>query len=84
MRLRCLIYFLALHFILIHSSAAQSPTGTISGIVTDPALHERAIAQVREAGQAAGLQWLGVRPSKLAGAEGNQEYFLHARKNALE
>lgn len=36
MRLRCLIYFLALHFILIHSSAAQSPTGTISGIVTDP------------------------------------------------
>jgi hypothetical protein len=37
LRLRCLIYFLALHFILIHSSAAQSPTGTISGIVTDPA-----------------------------------------------
>lgn len=37
LRLRCLIYFLALHLILIHSSAAQSPTGTISGIVTDPA-----------------------------------------------
>jgi hypothetical protein len=37
LRLRCLIYFLALHFMLIHSSAAQSPTGTISGIVTDPA-----------------------------------------------
>jgi hypothetical protein len=37
LRLRCLIFFLALHFILIHSSAAQSPTGTISGIVTDPA-----------------------------------------------
>jgi len=54
------------------------------GVVTDPRLHERAIAQVRDAGQAAGLQWLGVRPSKLAGAEGNQEYFLHARKNALE
>jgi hypothetical protein len=27
---------LALFFILVHSSAAQSPTGTISGIVTDP------------------------------------------------
>jgi 23S rRNA (cytidine1920-2'-O)/16S rRNA (cytidine1409-2'-O)-methyltransferase len=54
------------------------------GIVTDRALHDRAIAQVREAGAAAGLQWLGVRPSKLAGAEGNQEYFLHARKKALE
>jgi 23S rRNA (cytidine1920-2'-O)/16S rRNA (cytidine1409-2'-O)-methyltransferase len=54
------------------------------GIVTDRALHERAIAQVREAGEAAGLEWLGVRPSKLAGAEGNQEYFLHARKKAQE
>jgi hypothetical protein len=37
LRLRRLFCFLALHFILIHSSAAQSPTGTISGIVTDPA-----------------------------------------------
>jgi hypothetical protein len=36
LRLRCLFYFLVLNFILIHSSAAQSPTGTISGIVTDP------------------------------------------------
>ena len=54
------------------------------GIVSDAALHERAIAQVREAGEAAGVQWLGVRPSKLAGAEGNQEYFLHARKKAQE
>jgi len=54
------------------------------GIVTDGALHARAIAQVREAGELAGLQCLGVRPSKLAGAEGNQEYFLHARKKAQE
>jgi 23S rRNA (cytidine1920-2'-O)/16S rRNA (cytidine1409-2'-O)-methyltransferase len=50
------------------------------GIVTDRRLHERAVAQVREAGATAGLQWLGAQPSKLAGAEGNQEYFLHARK----
>jgi 23S rRNA (cytidine1920-2'-O)/16S rRNA (cytidine1409-2'-O)-methyltransferase len=54
------------------------------GIVTDRALHERAIAQVRDAGEAAGLQWLGMRPSKLAGTDGNQEYFLHARKKAQE
>ena len=54
------------------------------GIVTDRALHERAIAQVRESAESAGMQWLGVRPSKLAGAEGNQEYFLHARKKAQE
>src|SRR5271163_3972741 len=54
------------------------------GIVADHALHERAIAQVREAGELAGWQCLGVRPSKLAGAEGNQEYFLRARKKAQE
>jgi 23S rRNA (cytidine1920-2'-O)/16S rRNA (cytidine1409-2'-O)-methyltransferase len=54
------------------------------GIVTDGVLHERAIAEVREAGELAGWQCLGVRPSKLAGAEGNQEYFLHARKKAQE
>ena len=54
------------------------------GIVSDPALHEKAIAQVREAAKLAGLEALGVRPSRLAGAEGNQEYFLHARKKSME
>src|ERR1700681_456697 len=43
------------------------------GIGSDPALHEKAIAQVREAAKLAGLEALGVRPSRLAGAEGNQE-----------
>jgi 23S rRNA (cytidine1920-2'-O)/16S rRNA (cytidine1409-2'-O)-methyltransferase len=54
------------------------------GIVTDRALHDRAIQQVRDAAESVGLQCLGVQPSKLAGAEGNQEYFLHARKKAQE
>lgn len=64
----------------------ELPRGEVTegGVVTDPALHEKAIQQVREAGAGAGLQWLGVRPSKLTGAEGNQEYFLHARKKAQE
>ncbi len=48
------------------------------GIVRDPALHERAIARVREAATAAGLSVVGVRPSQVTGAEGNQEFFLHA------
>src|SRR5712664_1426216 len=50
------------------------------GIVSDTALHQKAIATVREAAIAAGLDILGVRASRLPGAEGNQEYFLHARK----
>ena len=27
-----------------------------------------------------GLEIVGVQPSRLTGAEGNQEYFLHARR----
>ena len=51
------------------------------GIVTDPALHEKAIEKAHRAAGSAGLECLGVRPSHLPGAEGNQEYFLHARKS---
>lgn len=50
------------------------------GIVKDAALHRKAIASVEEMAQANGLECLGVKPSRLTGAEGNQEYFLHARK----
>ncbi len=49
------------------------------GIVRDASLHERAIERVREAAVAAGLRVEGVRPSHLTGAEGNQEFFLHAK-----
>jgi len=49
------------------------------GIVRDGALHARAVDRVRTAAEAAGLRVEGVRPSRLIGAEGNQEFFLHAR-----
>jgi 23S rRNA (cytidine1920-2'-O)/16S rRNA (cytidine1409-2'-O)-methyltransferase len=54
------------------------------GIVADTALHQKAIARVKAAAVSANLEILGVRPSRLRGAEGNQEYFLHSRKKALE
>jgi 23S rRNA (cytidine1920-2'-O)/16S rRNA (cytidine1409-2'-O)-methyltransferase len=50
------------------------------GIVSGPALHEKAVASVRQAATQLGLEVLGAHPSRLLGAEGNQEYFLHARK----
>jgi 23S rRNA (cytidine1920-2'-O)/16S rRNA (cytidine1409-2'-O)-methyltransferase len=53
------------------------------GIVADAALHEKAISIVQQAAASAGLECLGAQPSQLAGAEGNQEYFLHARKKSL-
>jgi 23S rRNA (cytidine1920-2'-O)/16S rRNA (cytidine1409-2'-O)-methyltransferase len=50
------------------------------GIVRDAALHERAIEHVTTSAKEAGLEILGVRPSRLQGAEGNQEFFLHAHR----
>ena len=50
------------------------------GIVRDADLHSRAIERVRKAAMSAGLDVAGVRPSRLTGAEGNQEFFLHAFK----
>jgi 23S rRNA (cytidine1920-2'-O)/16S rRNA (cytidine1409-2'-O)-methyltransferase len=54
------------------------------GIVRDPALHERAIERVRAAAVAAGLAIVGVRASQLTGAEGNQEFFIHALGSRLK
>jgi len=54
------------------------------GIVKDDALHQKAIARVEAAAVAANLKILGVKPSHLPGTEGNQEFFLHARKRSVE
>jgi 23S rRNA (cytidine1920-2'-O)/16S rRNA (cytidine1409-2'-O)-methyltransferase len=54
------------------------------GIVRDIALHERAVQGVVEATNRLGLEVVGVKPSKLPGAEGNQEFFLHAKKRRME
>jgi len=52
------------------------------GIVRDAKLHRLAVERVQAAASNAGLQVLGARPSRLPGAEGNQEFFLHARSTA--
>jgi 23S rRNA (cytidine1920-2'-O)/16S rRNA (cytidine1409-2'-O)-methyltransferase len=54
------------------------------GIVSSPALRGKAVATVSDAAVNLGLDVLGARPSRLTGAEGNQEYFLHARKKTME
>ena len=51
------------------------------GIVREQELHERAIESVKNATVKLGLNAIGVKPSDLPGAEGNQEFFLHARKS---
>ena len=54
------------------------------GIVRDTALHERAVQGVVDAANRLGLEVVGVKPSKLPGAEGNQEFFLHAKTRRME
>ncbi len=51
------------------------------GIVRDPALQEKAVASVISAATVLGLEIVGVRPSRITGTEGNQEFFLHARRS---
>jgi len=53
-------------------------------IVSSPALHDKAVAAVSDAASDLGLEVLGTQASRLRGADGNQEYFLHARKKGME
>jgi 23S rRNA (cytidine1920-2'-O)/16S rRNA (cytidine1409-2'-O)-methyltransferase len=52
------------------------------GVVRSAALQEKAVARVREAAGQAGLVVEKVVPSRVKGAEGNQEFFLYARRAA--
>jgi 23S rRNA (cytidine1920-2'-O)/16S rRNA (cytidine1409-2'-O)-methyltransferase len=54
------------------------------GIVREPTLHQKAVESVTEAAAGLGLEVVGVKPSKLPGTEGNQEFFMHARTRRLE
>lgn len=51
------------------------------GIVRDAELQKRAVENVKSAAAGLGLEIIGVRPSRIAGSEGNQEFFLHARRS---
>ncbi len=50
------------------------------GIVSDPILHEKAQAKIRNFVIAAGHRVEQIVPSVITGADGNQEFFLCARK----
>jgi 23S rRNA (cytidine1920-2'-O)/16S rRNA (cytidine1409-2'-O)-methyltransferase len=52
------------------------------GLVTDPRIHERVIAEVTDAAARTGLERVGFTDSPIAGATGNREFFLHLRPRA--
>jgi 23S rRNA (cytidine1920-2'-O)/16S rRNA (cytidine1409-2'-O)-methyltransferase len=49
------------------------------GLVLDTAVHDTVLARVTEAAATCGLARVGMTPSPITGATGNQEYFLHLR-----
>jgi 23S rRNA (cytidine1920-2'-O)/16S rRNA (cytidine1409-2'-O)-methyltransferase len=53
------------------------------GIVRDPAVKERAVQRVKDAAQALGLALVGVVPSPIRGADGNEEFLAAFRGPAL-
>jgi len=50
------------------------------GVVRDPEVHRRVLAEVAEAAAACGFELVDVAPSPLRGAEGNMEYFAWWRR----
>ena len=49
------------------------------GLVTDPVVHARVVAEVTAAAAEVGLERLGLIDSPITGAHGNQEFLLHLR-----
>ena len=49
------------------------------GLVTDPDVHERVVADVAAAAAAVGLERVATTPSPITGSKGNREFFLHLR-----
>ena len=48
---------------------------------SNPDLQQKAVSMVQGEAEELGLSVQGVAASRLAGMEGNQEYFVHARKS---
>lgn len=53
------------------------------GIVTDPELHAKARAKIEDWVAAHGHRTIGIEPSQITGTDGNQEFFLCARKSLV-
>ena len=49
------------------------------GLVSDPAVHARVIAEVTSAAAEVGLTRAGLIPSPITGAHGNQEFLIHLK-----
>src|SRR4029453_18489865 len=53
------------------------------GIVRDPSLHEKAKRKIASFIEGGGNVVVGISPSSIAGTDGNQEFFICARKPSV-
>jgi 23S rRNA (cytidine1920-2'-O)/16S rRNA (cytidine1409-2'-O)-methyltransferase len=53
------------------------------GLVMDPAVHEAVVQKATADAARSGLTRIGMTPSPITGATGNQEFFLHLRKRVF-
>lgn len=59
--------------------AGREEVGRGRGVITDPAVWSRTLAEVAAALEHLGAAIMGVMPSPLRGADGNVEFLIHAR-----
>jgi 23S rRNA (cytidine1920-2'-O)/16S rRNA (cytidine1409-2'-O)-methyltransferase len=71
-------------FLILIKPQFELPRNKVApgGIVKGKKLQEIAVLSVRKNLNSLGLKFLNARPSRVPGAGGNQEYFLHARKKS--
>jgi 23S rRNA (cytidine1920-2'-O)/16S rRNA (cytidine1409-2'-O)-methyltransferase len=50
------------------------------GVIRDPSLHEKAQGKIVSFVEAGGNEVVGLSPSQIAGADGNQEFFICVRR----
>jgi 23S rRNA (cytidine1920-2'-O)/16S rRNA (cytidine1409-2'-O)-methyltransferase len=62
--------------------AEKSEVDRGSGVITDPAIHQRTCDLVKAAYQARGCELIGIMPSPIRGASGNVEFLLYLRSGA--
>ena len=63
--------------VLVKPQFELSPREVKKGVVTSPALREKAVRKVKEEAGRLGFRVGGCTPAPILGPKGNQEYFLH-------
>jgi len=70
-----------MHLLALIKPQFEAPQRRKKGIVRDPASHAAACADVAACVRALGCTVTAVFPSSIGGGDGNQEFFIAARRD---